>query len=138
VVKNRQTKGENNIMASNAVVTVNEQEAAKTTEQPKTEKKGKAPKKAVAAPKAPKNAAPKNGLSPAERKADKAEAAAEAKRLRKKYAPTFKSVAPGVRTNSASGKFEVLVTKYVGAFETLAKAQKARESFIAKVAKIEL
>ena len=120
-------------MASNAVVNPTEREAPKITEQPKAEKKAKAPKKA-AAPKAVKKAAPKNGLSAAERKHD----AAEAKRLRKKYSPTFKSVAPGVRTNSASGKFEVLVTKYVGAFDTLAKAQKARESFIAKVAKIEL
>ena len=124
-------------MASTAVVNATEQEAPKTTEQKPTEKKAKAPKKA-AAPKAAKKAAPKNGISAAERKQDVAEAAAEAKRLRKKYAPTFKSVAPGVRTNSASGKFEVLVTKYVGAFDTLAKAQKARGSFIAKVAKIEL
>jgi hypothetical protein len=122
-------------MASTAVVNATEQEAPKTTEQKPTEKKAKAPKKA-AAPKAVKKAAPKNGLSAAERKHDAAEAAASANRLRKKYAPTFKSVAPGIRTNSASGKFEVLVTKYVGAFETLAKAQKARESFIAKVAKI--
>ena len=122
-------------MASTAVVNATEQE--ETTQQPKADKTAKTPKKA-AAPTAAKKAPPKNGLSGAERKHDAAEAAAEAKRLRKKYAPTFKSVAPGIRTNSASGKFEVLVTKYVGAFETLAKAQKARESFIAKVAKIEM
>ena len=124
-------------MASTGVVNATEQEAPKTTEQPKADKKAKAPKKA-AARKASKKAAPKNGLSAAERKHDAVEAAAEAKRLRKKYSPTFKSVAPGIRTNSTSGKFEVLVTKYVGAFDTLAKAQKARESFIAKVAKVEL
>ena len=124
-------------MASTAVVNATEQEATKTTEQKPAEKKAKAFKKA-AAPQAAKKAAPKNGLSAAERKHDAAEAADEAKRLHKKYSPIFKSVAPGIRTNSASGKFEVLVTKYVGAFDTLAKAQKARESFIAKVAKIEL
>jgi hypothetical protein len=124
-------------MASIAVVNATEQEP-QTTQQPNADRTAKTPKKAAAPTKTAKKAVPKNGLSAAERKHDAAEASAEAKRLRKKYAPTFKSVAPGIRTNSASGKFEVLVTKYVGAFETLAKAQKARESFIAKVAKIEL
>lgn len=77
-----------------------------------------------------------NGLTAQERKRDEAEARTEAERLRKKYAPKFKSVAPGIRTNSASGKFEVLVTKFVGSFDSLAAAKKARERFIAKVATI--
>jgi hypothetical protein len=77
-----------------------------------------------------------NGLTAKEQKHDEAEARAEAQRLRKKYAPKFKSVAPGIRTNSASKKFEVLVTKYVGSFDKLTAAKKARERFIAKVAKI--
>jgi hypothetical protein len=123
-------------MASNVNAVVTGTEAPKTTEQA-TEKKPKAPKKA-AAPKAAKTDAPKNGLSEAERKRDMAEAASQTKRLRKKYAPSFKVVAPGIRTNSASGRFEVLVTKYVGAFDSLAKAQKARQAFIDKVAKIKL
>ena len=47
-----------------------------------------------------------NGLRAKERKRDEAEALAEAQRLRKKYSPKFKSVAPGIRTNSAIKKFE--------------------------------
>jgi hypothetical protein len=77
-----------------------------------------------------------NGLPAKERKHDEAEALTEAKRLRKKYAPKFKSVAPGIRTNSASKRFEVLVTRFVGSFESLAAAKKARERFIAKVGKL--
>ena len=77
-----------------------------------------------------------NGLTTAERKKDMAVAAGEAQRLRKKYSPKFKSVAPGIRTNSASKKFEVLVTKFVGSFDSLAAAKKARERFISKVAKV--
>jgi hypothetical protein len=78
----------------------------------------------------------KNRLSAAERTRDEAEAKAEAQRLRKKYAPKFKSVAPGIRTNSASKKFEVLVTKFVGSFDSLAAAKKARERFVAKLANV--
>lgn len=49
---------------------------------------------------------------------------------------SWQMVCPGIRTNSASGKFEVLVTKFVGNFDSLTAAKKARERFISKVAKV--
>jgi hypothetical protein len=79
-----------------------------------------------------------NGLTKAERTKDEAEAKRIVKTLRKKtgYHPTFKTVAPGVRLNSASKKYEPICSFFVGSFDTLKQAQAARVAFISKVAKL--
>jgi hypothetical protein len=52
-------------------------------------------------------------------------------------AVTFKSTkVPGIRKNSRSGKFEALVTKFLGSFDTIEQASRARERFLALVAKV--
>ena len=88
-----------------------------------------------------------NGLSEKEKKADLKEAAANtkhhrgvARRIAKKAAkPSFKIVAPGVRTNSsrsAEKRFEVICSFYVGGFPSVSQAEAAREKFIRKVDKL--
>ncbi len=50
---------------------------------------------------------------------------------------TFKGTkVPGVRRNSRTGMYEALVTKFLGSFETLEQAGRARERFLAVISKV--
>jgi len=83
-------------------------------------------------------AAKTNGLSKEELARDLKEAAANVKHHRAVKKAVFKVVAPGVRSNSsrsASHRYEVIASFYVGAFPSVAKAAKARERFIQQVDK---